>query len=248
MPSLAQTLLALTFLLSAVGTHLALSPPHTTPDNNHSQELPNLPTGDFMRQFGLTGKLGTTLGPLPATLFTLHAALLTLFYPQIPSPLLLFRRHHPSDLNPKLLTWSWQTALPLALILCFAVPLRLASYSTLGKNFTFALAEPDELVTAGLYAYMQHPGYTALVTVVGASAVLTFRMDGVLGCWIPARMATSSTRKWWWRGLVMPALVAFGVYTMARRVQQEEEMMRGVFGEEWVKWHERTARFIPWVF
>jgi protein-S-isoprenylcysteine O-methyltransferase Ste14 len=35
---------------------------------------------------------------------------------------------------------------------------------------------------------------------------------------------------------------------LSMRILDEEEMLRGEFGEEWEKWHKKTARLIPGVF
>ena len=108
MPSLSQTTLSITILLSAIGTYLSLTPPHhhSVPSTSTSSSTTStingeanadamvassriLPTGDFMRQFGLTGKVGTTIGPLPCVLLAVHLAVLVFFYPDIPGWLLL---------------------------------------------------------------------------------------------------------------------------------------------------------------
>ncbi|KAK5652675.1 hypothetical protein OQA88_10269 [Cercophora sp. LCS_1] len=243
MPSIAQASLAFALLLSAIGTYLGTSPPHPVTDDT---EVP--PTGDFMRQVGVGSKLGATLGPLPPVILATHLALLASFYPNIPRWLLLFRQQQ-SQIDPRYLTWSRATAIPLV-VLAFAVPLRLVSYSALGTNFTFTLAKPDRLVTTGIYAHVQHPSYTALVAIVVANSVMTYRMKSALGCWTPDWMSgggnekLTKLHKW----VVLPVWVAFGFYTMGMRVMQEEEMMRGAFGDEWETWHAKTARFIPGVF
>ncbi|KAK0646782.1 hypothetical protein B0T16DRAFT_414246 [Cercophora newfieldiana] len=244
MTSFGQISLALTLVLAAIGTYLGVTPPRPITDTT---AVP--PTGDLVRQFGLTGKIGTTLAPLPTILLTLHLALLALFHPNIPRRLLSPRRL--ASINPDLLTWSPATSIPLALILLFAAPLRLASYATLGRNFTFALAKPDHLVTSGIYAYVQHPSYTALATLIVANAALMWRLDSVLGCWLPGWMRGGASANGRLGGLsrwvFIPGWVAFSVYVVSKRVMQEEEMMRGAFGKDWEVWHEKTARFVPGV-
>ena len=243
MPSFAQTSLSFALLLSAMGTYLGATPPHPVTDNT---DVPS--TGDFMRKLGVGSKLGTALGPLPPVILATHLALLAFLHPKIPRWLLLFHQQQ-SQVDTRFLTWSRATAIPLVVLL-FAVPLRLVSYATLGTNFTFTLAKPDQLVTTGIYAYVQHPSYTALVTILVANSVLTYRMNSALGCWIPKWISGGGNGKLikFHRWVVMPVWVAFGFYTMGVRVMQEEEMMRGVFGEEWEAWHAKTARFIPGVF
>jgi protein-S-isoprenylcysteine O-methyltransferase Ste14 len=46
-------------------------------------------------------------------------------------------------------------------------------------------------------------------------------------------------------GMLVVAAMAFG---LGMRIHDEEEMMRGEFGDEWEKWHKKTARLIPGVF
>ena len=135
--------------------------------------------------------------------------------------------------------------MPLALILCVGVPLRLVSYAFLGKNFTFALAEPDRLTTTGIYRFVQHPSYTGLFTVIICNLALLGRADGVLSCWIPARWYETAR---WTQLCLAPVALSLLLGAMWTRVVQEESMLRGRFGVEWEQWHARTARFISWLF
>ncbi|KAK0739082.1 hypothetical protein B0T21DRAFT_382209 [Apiosordaria backusii] len=162
---------------------------------------------------------------------------LAYLYPNIPSQC--------HSINTDLITWSPSTAIPIALILCAGVPLRLASYASLGKNFTFALAEPDGLKTTGLYRYVQHPSYTGVVILIICNVALMARVDGVMSCWVPDRWYTHLRELGWSLAPVGVSMVMLGVWT---RVMQEEKMLRDRFGDEWERWHARTARFIPWLF
>ena len=395
MPSLSQTTLSIAILLSAIGTYLSLTEPHDNNDyhpiNYSSTSTMNggagadddddaavsriLPAGDFMRQFGLSGKVGTTIGRVPCVVLAVHLAVLVFLYPDIPRWLLLLgfgdgdgeeeggesgsesgepspqpqRRSHPQDnddnntttttttdkkkqtanesnppnppppkhrktttkkntLKSKSLTPSYRTIPPLLLILLIATPLRLQSYTTLGKNFTFHLAAPDKLVTTGIYSYVQHPSYTGLILLLVGNWFLLFSPEGGVWCgvWLPFfgslfsslnsflsfgkggsfggrdgdgngngngdgdgngdRKGVGKGKKqeeekeeekggwhwaaaWeWMKTVIVPLGIAFGAFTMWKRVMQEEEMMYRCFGDEWVAWHARTARFIPWVF
>ena len=76
------------------------------------------------------------------------------------------------------------------------------------------------------------------------NAALLGRVEGVLSCWVPACWWSglrSLEVGWWITGLVV---LGSGVWI---RVGQEERMLRRRFGGEWVGWHGRTARFVPWV-
>jgi protein-S-isoprenylcysteine O-methyltransferase Ste14 len=81
----------------------------------------------------------------------------------------------------------------------------------LGRFFTYQLTEPTELVTAGPYAVLLHPGYT-----------------GVIASHVGLHMLMWPTSRW--RAAVVPALVAGGVAAMLRRMAEEEAMLAGVFG------------------
>ncbi len=67
------------------------------------------------------------------------------------------------------------------------------------------------------------------------------RSDGSLGCWLPAWIVEA---KLFWRVLACLLIVSTS-HIVKKRVRQEEEMLRSVFGEEWEAWHARTKRFIP---
>ncbi|KAJ8104669.1 hypothetical protein ONZ43_g7742 [Nemania bipapillata] len=172
--SVPQATLALTALVSTIGTYLALSPPNPSPETAST-------VGDSISRLHLTSKHMTKVAMAPIGILALHTSSLAYFHPDIP-PFLL-RYGAENGLNQSLITWSPATAVPLALILCAGVPLRLRSYATLGKNFTFALAEPDRLTTSGIYRYVQHPSYTGLVTLILCNVSLVGRIDGALSCW-----------------------------------------------------------------
>lgn len=236
--TLPQFALASTMVLSLSGTYVALSPPRQAKPITKSAPS----TGDSIRWLRLTEKHTTKVVLAPLGLLGLHTSGLVLLYnssrPEMALPFIM------DGLNPDLITWSRATSIPLALILCAGVPLRLASYVSLGRNFTFALAEPDHLETTGIYHYLQHPGYTGIAILAVCNVLLLGRPDGVLSCWIPPSWHSVVSRLMW--GLIPAALsaIVFGIWT---RVEEEERMLRATFGQEWEQWHQRTARFIPWV-
>ncbi|KAH7273251.1 hypothetical protein B0J15DRAFT_574189 [Fusarium solani] len=202
--SLPQASLAVTILGSAIGTYLALSAPNPSPDS-------------------------LTLAPFG--LLALHTTGLVITHPEIPS--FLLRNGAENGPEVSFITWSTATTIPLSLILCAGIPLRLIPCPSLGKNFTFALPLPDRLETNGFYRYMQHPSYTGLVVLVLSNIALLCRIDGAVSCWIPPS----------WGGYILVWL--FGVWT---RVRQEERMLRANFGVNWEEWHSKTPRFLPWRF
>ncbi|KAH7131707.1 hypothetical protein B0J13DRAFT_563053 [Dactylonectria estremocensis] len=236
LPSLAQGGLAVTTLASAVGTYIALSPPN--PYN------PSIPTaGDAIRALNLTHKHATKVTLAPLGFLALHTSGLALLYPKIPS--FILRHGAENGLDPSLITWSAATSIPLAVIICAGIPLRLVAYASLGKNFTFAITEPDDLQTTGIYSYVQHPSYTGLVLLMLGNLALFTRTIGVLSCWISPPWYSIVDNVWWISTPVAVCVFLMGVWT---RVKQEEDVLRNRFKTKWERWHSQTARFIPWVF
>ncbi|EXJ53887.1 hypothetical protein A1O7_09223 [Cladophialophora yegresii CBS 114405] len=246
--SVSQASFAATLVASTLGTFIALSPP--APDPAVAQHTPsaNDSDSDTLSRLGLTSSSFGKLAMTPLFLLSLHTALLALYYPNIPASLLCHGRSNGNgfDINTKLLRWSAPTIIPLTMILLLGIPLRLIPYGTLGRDFTFFLSAPDRLVTRGVYAYVQHPSYVGLVTLVLGNVMLLGRTDGVGSCWIPSRQHDKlrGLAKWVFGPVVVSALL-FALWT---RVVEEERMLEREFGGEWRSWHERTARFIPGVF
>ena len=220
--------------VSTIATFAALSPPNPSIG-------PTPKTGDSCQILAKKSVRIFILAPL--ALLTLHTCVLAYFYPTIPSMIYGYGRWN--RLNVGLVTWSMATSIPLSCVLCLGVPLRLVSYSLLGKNFTFALAEPDRLVTGGIYRHLQHPSYVGSTVLVICNMMLLCRIDGVLSCWIPPQWYRTAQLTWW-------ILVPFGgvllIFGTRRRVMQEESMMQAKFGVKWEQWHTKTARFIPYIF
>lgn len=239
--TLQQASLSAAIAASAIGTCIALSPPNPDPKPTEAAVQPP----DFIRWLRLTHKFAVRTALAPFTLLSLHTSALAYHHPNIPTHLLRNAAENGNHLNTSLVTWSPATTVPLALILCAGIPLRLVPYATLGKNFTFVLKKPDRLTTTGVYRYVQHPSYTGLVTLLLSNAALLLRPDGALSSWLP-RGLYLAFRKWQW-GLVSAA-VAILVTGMSVRVREEERMLRAEFGEEWERWHAKTARFIPYIF
>ncbi|KAK4178426.1 hypothetical protein QBC36DRAFT_104880 [Triangularia setosa] len=233
LPFLSQATLITAFLASTIGTYFACQQPNPNPPCNFKTRSKT----DSLTTCHITDRHATKVMLAPLGLLTVWTARLAYLYPNLSPQCHL--------LNTDLITWSPSTAIPIALILCAGVPLRLASYASLGKNFTFALTEPDRLKTTGLYRYVQHPSYTGVVILIICNVVLMGRVDGVMSCWASERWYKYLRDVGWSLAPVGVSIVMLGVWT---RVMQEEEMLRGRFGEEWERWHRRTPRFIPGVF
>ena len=150
---------------------------------------------------------------------------------------------HPTNLPPHLFAWTPTTTLCL-LALTLGASLRLFAFKFLGRNFTFQLAQPDTLVTGGIYRFVQHPSYTGLWLLATGYLGLIMRWDGAVACMIdPTTLARLSG----WGGWVVGVLVTVLIHSTVMRVRDEEGMLRAQFGQQWEHWHAQTARFIPYV-
>ncbi|KAK5653088.1 hypothetical protein OQA88_9375 [Cercophora sp. LCS_1] len=234
--SLSQSTFATAVLASTAGCIVGLKPPNPSPPNHVG--LPPSSTLSRLRHFITEGNLNDLI-LAPITFLSLHTVGLALADPPIPRWLLGVTTTH---LNPRRISWSTDTAVPLAALLCVGIPLRLVAYQTLGDSFTFKLATPKKgLVTTGIYQYLQHPSYTGAAIIFVAPMVLWYRADGAMGCWLPERAAKVVEK------IVAPVLAAVLLSLMGLRVKDEERMLRDRFGQEWEQWSQRTARFVPWL-
>jgi protein-S-isoprenylcysteine O-methyltransferase Ste14 len=112
------------------------------------------------------------------------------------------------------------------LLLAFGLWLFQRSHADLGRNWsiTLQMRENHELITHGVYRWIRHPMYLALLTFAVGQAV-------VIPNWVvgPSDL------------LVMAVLVAL-------RSGREEEMMREEFGNDYVAYSAETKRLIPGIW
>jgi protein-S-isoprenylcysteine O-methyltransferase len=104
--------------------------------------------------------------------------------------------------------------------------LRLWSARTLGGHYTRTLrvGAGHQIVEAGPYALVRHPGY--------AGSLLMWFGFGFALTSLPATVA-----------ITVPMLAAY-----TRRIEAEEDMLAGAFGDEYRSYQERTARLLPGVY
>ncbi|KAF7717071.1 Uncharacterized protein PECH_000777 [Penicillium ucsense] len=230
-----STSLALAILASGYLCALCMTPPNPSPDRTARHQKDRL---SF-----LAGTGATITRRIIVTAIIYHC-ILTLLPIYASSQTLSTFCPRPQNLNPSLFHWTPTSASALLLV-CAGALIRLAAYKSLSRNFTFHLAAPDELVTTGIYAWVQHPSYTGMMLVIGGMVLLVLRWDGAVACF--HEEAWQERLRGWGVMLVGGgACVNLGMWFM--RMKDEEEMLRGKFGEKWEVWHRSTKRMIPGIF
>ncbi|MCU6453477.1 isoprenylcysteine carboxylmethyltransferase family protein [Sphingomonas sp. A2-49] len=113
-----------------------------------------------------------------------------------------------------------------AVLMVGALALFLWSTATMGRNWSLvARTRADHvLVTAGPFAHLRHPIYTALALVVIAIAVATGHVARLL-----------------------PALPVYASGTWLR-VRSEERLLHALFGTDYERYAARVKRFVPGLF
>jgi protein-S-isoprenylcysteine O-methyltransferase Ste14 len=174
-------------------------------------------------------------------IMSMYHALLCFTYPAPPSILC----PNPSNLSPDLFTWNLHTILCIALILICGQIL-LLSFNQLGPTSNFQLTAPKKLVTTGIYSWLQHPSYTADFVIFLANGALFQRRDGVAACWLQKSIVDGEKFGMIFRiGYLLTVVV--GCWALAKRVRNEEALLKRTFGTEWEEYHKRAKRFIPGV-
>ena len=121
--------------------------------------------------------------------------------------------------------WLWVGIVGVALGMG-GLFIRQSAFRTLGRFFTRTLKEErgHKLVTNGIYRYVRHPGYL--------SDILIF-----LGIMLALRN---------WIAAAYVLVVFSIVYTY--RIHAEEQMLIGIFGDEYVRYRKRSKKLIPFVY
>lgn len=235
MPTLASTALATLLATSSYLFCLCNTNPNPPP------AATNRPKSDRINW--MTGASFVTINRRISLTAGFYHALLALYYPDLSTaenPLLCPR---PSNLSPSLFTWSPLTTTCLASLFLGAA-LRLSAFGALGRSFTFQLSTPDELVTHGIYRFIQHPSYIGQALVLAPALGMTYSWYAGVGCFVDRSVLEVF---YGWGGIVGPVTLLGGMVTALLRVRDEERMLRERFGEKWVEWNRTTGRFIPGV-
>jgi protein-S-isoprenylcysteine O-methyltransferase Ste14 len=231
MSSLLNVLLSLTVLVASIITMLCSTPPNATPYQEWKRDRLGVYASSRAAVIHRTMVVGTGI---------YHAALVLTW---VDATTTLCPR--PENLNRQLFQWNWYTCACLFLIICVGGPLRFSAFAWLGQNFTFRLGPSSKLVTTGIYRYIQHPSYSGQVIVLVSNLSLFYRLDGSLACWLPGCFV-AALDGW---GILVCGVIIFGMFRwLILRVEDEEEMLRITFGQEWENWNRSTKRFIPWIF
>ncbi|HXW55875.1 MAG TPA: isoprenylcysteine carboxylmethyltransferase family protein [Candidatus Cybelea sp.] len=122
--------------------------------------------------------------------------------------------------------WSESIAVSGFACMLTGIFVRWLAILTLGEHFTgrVAICSHQRLVEAGLYRHVRHPAY--------AGALLAYLGMGLaFANWISIVL------------LFSPILLA-ALY----RIQVEEAVLSGVFGDEYAKYSARTKRLVPWIY
>lgn len=130
------------------------------------------------------------------------------------------------------------------LVAALASVLRLTSFRSLGRHFTYQLAilPSHNLVTTGPYAYVRHPSYIALPLIVSGCASSFTSRGTVLREWI----GESNTDR-----MVLSALVGmlYVGWQFVKRAEAEDQVLKEEFGREWEEWAGVVKyRFIPGLY
>jgi protein-S-isoprenylcysteine O-methyltransferase Ste14 len=150
---------------------------------------------------------------------------------------------HPENLDSQYFYWNWRSTIYIAATVTGAL-LRLKAFRDLGQNFSFILSRPKTLVTTGLYAYVQHPSYTAGAIAAWGYTFLTFGWHGPTSCLMNQRFRDIYEP---WRSVQFAIIVTLGCTALVMRVRDEEAVLKAAFGEEWERWRQKRKRFIPWL-
>lgn len=206
--------------------------PSPSPKDRHKTDRISFVAGSYV----------TFIRRTAVTVITYHA-LLTVVPDYAPAHVSQFCPH-PQNPTPSLFTWN-PTTVACLLAIYIGAFVRLSAFGGLGRHFTFHLAAPDELVTTGIYRWVQHPSYLGQALISVACTVLFVRWDGAPACWIAGSTLTRWDGVGFW---VAAAFMGFGLWVLVTRVRDEEEMLRQTFGKKWEEWHRKTSRAIPYIF
>lgn len=112
------------------------------------------------------------------------------------------------------------------LLFSFGLALRFYAIASLGRFFTTTAMVQDQhqLINHGPYRLIRHPAYSGLLT-----------------SFFAAGLAMGD-------GLALFSLCAPLAYALAKRIQYEESLLVGYFGQVYYDYCQGTKKLIPWVY
>ena len=121
--------------------------------------------------------------------------------------------------------WNTFFAIGMALIATGLI-IRIYSILTLKQYFTYSIAkvEDQKIVEKGLYKFIRHPGYLGQIIIF---------------------LGISTSISNWVSILFMMTPITLGYLY---RIKVEERFMIEQLGEDYLNYHERTKRLIPFIF
>jgi len=122
--------------------------------------------------------------------------------------------------------------------------LRLSSFGSLGRYFTYQLAilPSHALVTTGPYAYVRHPSYVALPFAIFGWTLSSTSQGTVLREWF----GETNTD---WVVLIQMIGMFCVCWLLAKRAEVEDQVLKKEFGKEWEEWARVVKyRFIPGLY
>ena len=122
--------------------------------------------------------------------------------------------------------------------------LRLSSFGSLGRYFTYQLAilPSHKLVTTGPYAYIRHPSYVAVPFAAFGWTLGLTSQGTVLREWFGESNADRA---------VLGSMVGllYICWQFTKRAEAEDEVLKEEFGKEWEEWAKVVKyRFIPGLY
>ncbi|KAG2114417.1 hypothetical protein DEU56DRAFT_919578 [Suillus clintonianus] len=128
--------------------------------------------------------------------------------------------------------------------------IRIYCYSTLGRFFTFELSiRPDhKLVTSGPYSIVRHPSYSGALCVVLGILLCHFHTRS----WLVSCSGMFPSSGQWVKlilGCIWTAALGLVFSGFGRRIEKEEAMMQGNFGDQWKDYVKRVPyKLVPWLY
>lgn len=128
--------------------------------------------------------------------------------------------------------------------------IRIHCYATLGRLFTFELSirQDHKLVTSGPYSIVRHPSYSGGLFILLGFLLCHFHTRTWLvscsGVFPSSDQGLKLALGCVWAGFFGALYAGLG-----KRIQKEEAMLQGNFGDQWKSYVNRVPyRLIPWLF